>query len=95
VRELAAGGADVNAPQRELSMLGGGDSGGMGGGDDDSGGVLTLGRYDEHAPRALYLAAAQGHVDMCRLLLGARSVYLRCWYKSARTGAVAQFFGAC
>ncbi len=41
-------------------------------GGDDSGGVYTLGRYDEYSPRALYLAAAQGHVDMCRLLLGAQ-----------------------
>ena len=51
MRELATDGADVNAAQRELSMQGA----------DDSGGVHTLGRYDEYAPRALYLAAAQGH----------------------------------
>ena len=55
LRHLVSLGASVNAPQRELSR--------------DLGLPETLGRYDELAPRSLYLAAAQGHVDTCRVLL--------------------------
>jgi hypothetical protein len=58
LRELVAQGACANAPQRELSKTVG-----------DS--AQTLGRYHELAPRSLYLAAAQGHVEACRELLAA------------------------
>ncbi len=55
LRHLVSLGASVNAPQRELSR--------------DLGSLETFGHYDELAPRSLYLAAARGHVDTCRVLL--------------------------
>ena len=58
LRQLVAQGASANAAQRQLSKNAG-----------DT--AHTLGRYDELAPRCLYLAAAQGHVGACRELLAA------------------------
>ena len=52
VRRLVTEGACVNAPQRVLAKA-------------VSDSAHTLGRYDELAPRCLYLAAAQGHVEVC------------------------------
>jgi hypothetical protein len=79
VQRLVSLGASVNAAQRELAR--------------DPYTSETLGRYDSLAPRCLYLAAAQGHVDVCRVLLrlGAEVDAVCCGEEMERLGSFVSY----